>query len=345
MPDVDLLKAAHVNNSHGFGIMFLDEDDRVINTKIVPDKYEDIEDVFKGVFAEYAEVEEFGLHFRLNTQGETTPDMSHPFKVLDYNEHGRDLFLMHNGPHLPVPILDTDKSDTYHFVELYLKPILTANPDLVEDNEFWRAIDKMIGNDKMLLLDSYEGFIRVNEQAGTKIPADGLWLSNTYSIRRNKGMNYNPHSKKVEEPKPVVVTPHTPPTYNGYRGNYYSGTAYQTAQRRIVAASEPTSAKTESIDGDDDGFYDKVYSNAEGDWWWDEKANIYLPRWQQELADADAKADDVGGDVAYLGDIAPVETAELVEAFTNDKLYEYTLDNFEGVVSWLRETIKLPKAS
>ena len=308
LPDVDLMKSAHVNNSMGFGLMYLDDNNRVVTDKIMPKEYDDIDEVL----SRHPQDIELGLHFRLSTAGKTNAEMAHPFQVLSYDKHGRDLWLMHNGPRLPVPILEDDKSDTWHFVKHMLYPILENNPDFIENDDFIRMLDRIIGSEKLLLLDSHVGFIRVNENAGTK--KDNMWLSNTYSLGRDKGMNYNVHTGKVVPSKAPVTN------------------LYGNKGKSLVPYGNRNWIEADYVGDDDDYLYPELGHN-----------------WGK-VADYSTKADrlEVIGNSTLpdlYGDPAPVSTEEILDAYTSNTLYEFALDNLEGLVSWLRQTIKLPKAS
>ena len=227
-------------------------------------------------------------------------------------QHGRDLWLMHNGPRLPVPILEDDKSDTWHFVKHMLYPILENNPDFIENDDFIRMLDRIIGSEKLLLLDSHVGFIRVNENAGTK--KDNMWLSNTYSLGRDKGMNYNVHTGKVVPSKAPVTN------------------LYGNKGKSLVPYGNRNWIEADYVGDDDDYLYPELGHN-----------------WGK-VADYSTKADrlEVIGNSTLpdlYGDPAPVSTEEILDAYTSNTLYEFALDNLEGLVSWLRQTIKLPKAS
>tara|TARA_R110000803_G_scaffold80261_5_gene146079 strand:- start:16810 stop:17793 length:984 start_codon:yes stop_codon:yes gene_type:complete len=322
-PDVDLIKAAHINNSHGFGLMYLNEDRRVVAEKILPNSYDDIEEVL----SKHPTDVEAGYHFRLNTHGETAAEMSHPFKVLDYDKHGRDLFLMHNGPRLPVRIEDNTKSDTWHFVENILRPILVADPDLIEDAEFVRLMDRIVGSDKLLFLDSEKGFIRVNEKAGTE--KAGMWLSNTYSLNRSKGMNYNVHTGIVQPATPPALPPMIQHgKYQGYKGHNYKGHNYA----KEYAARNNNGSWGEAYDEFDDDFY------------WDSATKSTKAEVKQLRV---VEKEKVEPSIMSLltQNVDPVETEDVVSAYCEGTLYEFALDNMEGLVGWLKEMIALPKAS
>jgi len=125
-----------------------------------------------------------GLHFRFNTNGDTARSMSHPFQVLSKAKgDDRDMWVMHNGPQLPTPMIDNNKSDTHQFIKWVIRPQLSANPKLLYNAEWQDMIEELIGSDKLLFLDGKtKEFVIYNEDEGKEVDNVG-WLSNTYSIQ------------------------------------------------------------------------------------------------------------------------------------------------------------------
>jgi hypothetical protein len=178
--NLQLLETAYNNNSDGFGVMFCNQG-KLHTQKIVPKTFKDI----KKLWSKYNNLNvSMGLHFRFNTNGDTVRTMSHPFQVLSKAKgDDRDMWVMHNGPQLPTPMIDDNKSDTHQFVKWVLRPQLSANPKLLYNAEWQEMIEDIIGSDKLLFLDSKtKEFVIYNEDEGKQIDNIG-WLSNTYSIQ------------------------------------------------------------------------------------------------------------------------------------------------------------------
>ena len=177
---LQLLETAYNNNSDGFGVMFFNQG-KLHTQKIVPKTFKDIE----KLWSKYNNLDvPMGLHFRFNTNGDTAKSMSHPFQVLSKAKgDDRDMWVMHNGPQLPTPMIDNNKSDTHQFVKWVLRPQLSANPRLLYNAEWQEMIEEIIGSDKLLFLDGKtKEFVIYNEDEGKEIDNIG-WLSNTYSIQ------------------------------------------------------------------------------------------------------------------------------------------------------------------
>jgi len=206
--DLDLMECAYENNSDGFGVMFYNNG-KVHTHKIVPKTFADI----KKVFVPYQELNvPMGIHFRFATQGDTTKSLSHPFQILNKNEHGKDLWVMHNGASLPTAMIDKGKSDTHQFIKWFLKPQLVNNPKLLYNEDWQELISDIIGSDKLLFLDGdTKEFTTINPQNGENVKDIG-WLSNTYSIKRGMGFDYD-----VKQGKKLPTS-----YYNGYNNRSWS---------------------------------------------------------------------------------------------------------------------------
>ena len=177
---LQLLETAYNNNSDGFGVMFCNQG-KLHTQKIVPKTFKDIE----KLWSKYNNLDvPMGLHFRFNTNGDTTRSMSHPFQILSKAKgDDRDMWVMHNGPMLPTPMIDDNKSDTHQFIKWVLRPQLSANPKLLYNAEWQDMIEELIGSDKLLFLDGKtKEFVIYNEDEGKEVDNIG-WLSNTYSIQ------------------------------------------------------------------------------------------------------------------------------------------------------------------
>ena len=178
--NLQLLETAYNNNSDGFGLMFCNKG-KLHTQKIVPKTFKDIE----KLWSKYNDLDiPMGLHFRFNTNGDTNRSMSHPFQILSKAKgDDRDMWVMHNGPMLPTPMIDDNKSDTHQFIKWVLRPQLSANPKLLYNAEWQEMMEELIGSDKLLFLDGKtKEFVIYNEDEGKEVDNIG-WLSNTYSIQ------------------------------------------------------------------------------------------------------------------------------------------------------------------
>jgi hypothetical protein len=174
----NMMNCAYLNNDDGFGLMFANKGKVHVHKLGKPKSFKSINKLWDS----YKNLDvPMGLHFRFNTNGESSKAMSHPYQVLTKEESNRDVWLMHNGPQLPTPMIDSNKSDTHQFVKWVLRPQLLNEPELLYNPDWQEMLSDMIGSDKLLFLDSKtEEFTIINEEQGKT--TDDMWLSNTYSL-------------------------------------------------------------------------------------------------------------------------------------------------------------------
>ena len=216
----NLLTSAYHNNSDGFGGMFL-ADGKIQTFKHLPKTEGDVVSLWDKYKAMKIPM---GLHFRFTTNGGTNRSNCHPFEVLNMKQHNRSIWVMHNGPQLPTPMIDVDKSDTHQYVKWILRPMLAHNPELLYNSDWRDMIEESIGSDKLLFLDGSNGkFTIINEDHGETM--DSMWLSNTYSIQRGMGSDYDVKTDTIST-KPKAITSYNRSWFNGYNGMDYSDDIY-----------------------------------------------------------------------------------------------------------------------
>lgn len=171
-------KNAINRNSDGIGCMYVDEGRVRVARKLGTDEEQ------LRLYKQFTKINKpFAVHFRFSTHGAKDILNCHPFQILDYKNHGRDLYLMHNGVISSIDMNSKGMSDTYNYCEHYLKPLLAVNPELLYNEAFRKIVEGHIGTgSKLLFMDSANGTVEIyNKRMGTDKP-NGLWLSNTYSI-------------------------------------------------------------------------------------------------------------------------------------------------------------------
>ena len=180
-PEKDI-ESAEIVNPHGFGYMYFDrctgriKTDRSIDTTT---------DQIKKTFKKFKN-EEVCFHFRYKTHGAIGNKQCHPFRVLDKEKHGVDMFFMHNGTVTSLKSSDLlkDESDSQAFNRLILHPLLRDNPELINNKSFQRLIRQYIGNrSKLCFMYGNGKIVKINEEAGTERAE--CWVSNEYSFNRN----------------------------------------------------------------------------------------------------------------------------------------------------------------
>ena len=260
----NMMNCAYLNNDDGFGLMYANKGKVQVQKIGKPKSFKAITKVWDS----YKDLDvPIGIHFRFNTNGESSKSMSHPFQVLNKEENSRDVWVMHNGPQLPTPMLEDNKSDTHQFVKWILKPQLSNEPELLYNHDWQEMLGDMIGSDKLLFLDSKtEEFTIINEQEGKT--TDDMWLSNSYSLQptgsyaMSRDYEYDMDTDKLKK-KPNY---HSDWTYEddewGY-GGHYSGVNNRWSKNYVTNPNTSTALTTTntgirdiSVDGTEIGEED-----------------------------------------------------------------------------------------
>lgn len=163
-------------NSDGLGIMWR-ENGRVKSVKCMGTDKEK----FK-LFQTHRNKASYAMHARYKTHGLVNEANCHPYKLLDIDDGDAiDLYVMHNGT-LDAPEIDKDMSDTWHYMEYILKPIVKADVGLIWDSSHIQSmITKAIGASRLLFMrsDDVQYPVLIFNSASGK-DEHNCWLSNSY---------------------------------------------------------------------------------------------------------------------------------------------------------------------
>lgn len=216
-------------NSDGVGVMY-EQAGSLIVEKILPTDAED----FVNFYRKHIQGKNCAFHLRMRTHGDTDLTNCHPYEVLNQQEHGRDLWLMHNGILSTGNASDTSKSDTWHYIRDYLRPMLSGSPDFAFTPEFRSLIGSHIGSgNKFVLMDNLGNMSVVNQKAG--VYWAGLWLSNEYAWSASPNTSDKPiksiktaKKQAKEQPAPAIRYPSMAGSVygSGYQSGYQSGYDY-----------------------------------------------------------------------------------------------------------------------
>jgi hypothetical protein len=168
------LETAYDRNSNGFGVMYMNKENKFVSDKFLPKNFNDVKNFFN---AHKTQTNKMAIHFRFTTEGKTNKKNCHPF--ISYKSDDRVIGMMHNGARLPIPLIHKNCSDTWHFNQHYLKTVFANNPNAILKDEYQKELAEHIDNDKMLFLDSKTSkFIIINESYGNYKGSN--WFSNDY---------------------------------------------------------------------------------------------------------------------------------------------------------------------
>lgn len=179
----DKLESASIVNPDGYGISIIDRGKLETIKEAVPNKAATI---IKRL--EDAKDHKVFLHLRFKTHGDINLDNCHPFTV--YADDTRTINMMHNGVISDFSSGYNGKfSDTFHFNESILKPIvskllpyhLAHNTSVLDDETLLAIVEKYCGySNKVVLYDNNDSFMIANRSRGVEF--DGWWASNDYSF-------------------------------------------------------------------------------------------------------------------------------------------------------------------
>lgn len=182
IPDEKISSACHVN-SDGWGISVIDRG-KIVTQKFHDPKGTKPEDVIKAL--QEAEENLLFLHLRFTTAGKTNTDNCHPFEVFDGDNF--QVQFMHNGTLSKFNKgKGDDFSDTYHFTQEILKPLVRAFYEVdgasVLSNPTLKTILDEFRNQSAFALYDSEGNSLLCENSSCK-QFEGWWASNEYSFNR-----------------------------------------------------------------------------------------------------------------------------------------------------------------
>ena len=228
--DDDFIKGVYNLNSDGIGVMYA-ENGTINILKFVPKTEKD----FVNFFRTNIEGRDCAWHARMRTHGDIDLENCHPYQVLS-QEDGYPLYLAHNGVLSTGNAKDTTKSDTWHYIRDYLRPMLLKNPEFFMTEAFKSIVGSHIGSgNKFILMDAYGNQVTINRHVG--VFHEGAWLSNTYAWdttgTKHETRRYSSYSNYS---KSTALS-----SYGGYSGVYGNYDAYE--DEDFDALNEPKGQK------------------------------------------------------------------------------------------------------
>ena len=195
LPSKKTLKDCFETNPDGAGLMYVNE-----NKKIV------IEKGFMTFEAFYKKLKELDkkydlkkkalvMHFRITTQGGTSPENCHPFPITDDEKKLKatylecnDVAFAHNGI-ISLYSMRDDKgmSDTMLLSKELLYPLFNYNKKFYKQEHNQELIEEIIGTDKIAFLDNEEKIITIGEFKED----EGVLYSNLNHKKNYNYYNYN----------------------------------------------------------------------------------------------------------------------------------------------------------
>ena len=167
-----MLSEVYTSNPDGIGVMY----STAKGLKVIKTLPKNVNDAFAFIKKLPNDDREIAIHFRWTTHGHTDLLNCHPYDVV-----AGYVAMMHNGVLHTGNAADTTKSDTWHFIQDYLKDAVHDAPNLVHTEGFLNLLADYIGDNRFVFMDGDGRMSHVNYDQG--IEHDGLWFSNTYAWR------------------------------------------------------------------------------------------------------------------------------------------------------------------
>lgn len=175
----EFLSGVYSRNSDGIGFMWA-EDNKLNYYKALPATAKECIEIYR----EYAQGKDCCVHFRMKTHGNIDLTNCHPYPVFGFKDEEEDaempILLMHNGVLSTGNSADLTKSDTWHYIRNFIRPLLKADPEVMHTEAFQKIVASHIGSsNKFAMMDATGRTVILNRQAGVEY--EGAWLSNTYA--------------------------------------------------------------------------------------------------------------------------------------------------------------------
>lgn len=156
-------------NSDGIGVMYAENGELVVK-KALPKTADECVEFWRT----NVDGKDCAIHLRMRTHGPVDIDNCHPYLVLP------GMWLMHNGILSIGNDADKSKSDTWHYINTFLRPMLLKDPSLAFDAAFIEVISNHIGtSNKFVIMDDKGNVAHYNQSSG--VTWGERWMSNTYA--------------------------------------------------------------------------------------------------------------------------------------------------------------------
>ena len=161
-----LIEDIFTNNADGLGVMYGTSKGLKV-CKTLPNSAAEVVIFLSKLPTDDREV---AIHFRWRTHGDINLDQCHPYPVNETTA------MMHNGVLEQGNAGDKTKSDTWHFIEDYMKSLPI---DTLHDAGFTKLLGDFVGNNRFAIMSGDGRLTVVNQHQG--VSHDGVWFSNTYA--------------------------------------------------------------------------------------------------------------------------------------------------------------------
>jgi len=170
----------YIHNSDGLGVMW-SENDILYTHKYLPPNASAAWEFYK----EHIRGRECVVHWRMKTHGEIDLENCHPYPIFGAGAV-MPMSLMHNGILSIGNAADVTKSDTWHYVVDYLRPLLADHPDMFNNRIVMELLEEHIGHGNRFVIMNHKGETVILNKDDF-VSYKGALLSNTYAWSSVKG--------------------------------------------------------------------------------------------------------------------------------------------------------------
>lgn len=160
------------SNEDGIGAMYVTSKNKLRTPKVLP---KTLGECIAFISQLPDDDRSLALHWRMRTHGNVDLENCHPYPVVD----GR-IAMMHNGVLSQGNAADKTKSDTWHYINDVVRPMLAEAPTMFRNKAWMNLVEDDIGNgNRFAIMDHTGELVVLNKHTG--ITHDGVWFSNTYA--------------------------------------------------------------------------------------------------------------------------------------------------------------------
>lgn len=167
-----LMLDIYKSNEDGIGAMYVTSKNKLRTPKVLP---KTLGECIAFIRQLPDDDRSLALHWRMRTHGNVDLENCHPYPVVD----GR-IAMMHNGVLSQGNAADKTKSDTWHYINDVVRPMLAQAPGLITNSAWVKLVEDDIGNgNRFAIMDHTGELVVLNKHTG--VTHDGIWFSNTYA--------------------------------------------------------------------------------------------------------------------------------------------------------------------
>lgn len=170
----ELIYDIYRKNSDGFGVMWGDGD-KVHVLKLLGNAKE-----INDLYNEHVKGKDCVIHFRMMTHGDINYDNCHPYMITE------NVWMAHNGILSTGNDADVAKSDTWHYINDFLRPLVKSyGEEILFDPIMQKFIEEHIGSTNKFGIVHRDGRVAIlNRKSG--VEHMNAWFSNTYAWSPSK---------------------------------------------------------------------------------------------------------------------------------------------------------------